>query len=104
MDVTLRSDQIPDEPIEVRKWLSDQGNTIKKVLEKLADDFSAGTDFSPPFRREFSTDKISGQVAFSSMRRVQCLQMAQVFRDIAKNWKRYVNQLEEWSDPVVTTR
>jgi hypothetical protein len=100
VDVTLEGQGIPSEPGSLRQWLLERERLISDRLRRLAEQFRAGTDFPPPpFRYTFSDNGLEVTVVYSAMRRIDCVQMAKVFEDLAKSWGRYLKQLEIWSEP-----
>ncbi|MGB7160693.1 MAG: hypothetical protein WBD40_21695 [Tepidisphaeraceae bacterium] len=96
VDVECSGDALPTDPDGARAWLLQHSPSICKALIALSTEFEVGMDASEwPVRRQVA-DAPSGTqvyVACSATRRIDARQLANVLRNVAREWEANLKSL-----------
>lgn len=96
VDVRAEGRRLPKDPEAARQWLSEQSETVRQELLQLAEQLQGGIDLdSWPVRRVITHGPrgIRWTISCSAVRRLEARSIAEVLRDLANNWSRYLKQL-----------
>jgi hypothetical protein len=98
VDVRSEGTRLPTRPADVRQWYQDQREIIETALRALADELRAGIDIdSWPLQRSVpgAPRGVRIKIVSSAVRRVDALQLSDVFLDLADHWDEYLLDLQD---------
>ena len=94
VDLRCRGRNLPGDPESIRDWLLEQGPSIQKHLERIADELRAGMDSDWPLTRAVTLAKgVEAKLVCSAVRRLTGRDIGKILLDLKKAWPRLIPSL-----------
>jgi hypothetical protein len=98
VSVDCEGETLPFRPEEVRQWLLDNSEPIRRGLLSCAEEVESGLDFHAGVQeREIAgaPQGVKVTVAYTAIRRFEGQRLAQLIRDVAENWEDRIQNMRE---------